>query len=490
MKLTKERSEALDESRWQVYRFRLMRMEQLWQQKDWGHLERLLDESVPAPGEKDLRGWEWHYLKAQLDRRVWRIHETPIPEAFANFDWDQDTDRLAVSRSGAVEIWLPGKRQLLKSIPVPVYPPDASVVRWSPDHRYLAVGSHDSKVYVVDTETDEIHCSIPAPAASNDGAYLGHIEWNPHGDCLALTIRDQNISLWKVAAEPVLLKEIGTCDGIVSARIHWKPDQATCVTISYDGWAMYWNLADWTLIEKKKIVHNWCENVAWSPDGTRVAFGSNIVVLSDADGMQTKQLADQGATVTNLRWLDNERLITANEANELRIVHVDQHTPDKVFRLHKQSHCVLSVGPGEQIASFCPGESVKVWSTTETIEEHVTLHGASLPSQPATFQWNSRSNELALVAMEQQGNVAATWSPGSILLETVPGTAGTLGVYWNKSGDALAIKMTDERWNSIPWPIPEKGRPTAMTQRMGSEYSHDGRFRAEIQVNSGPSRDF
>ncbi len=490
VKLTKERAEALDESRWQVYRFRLMRLEQLWQEKNWGHLERLLDVSVPTPGEKDLRGWEWHYLKAQLDRRVWRMYEKPDTEAVAEetaIDWDQHTDKLAVCRKGVIDIWLAGERRLLKSISAPVES-RAGALRWSPNHRQLAVlGTHpgDFDIHIIDTETETTFCTLVDPDPPSD-SFVNNVEWSPNGAYVAVTFAGRAIRIWKVADEPIPLKLLESPDGVVSHYIHWSPDQATCVTTSLDGWVMHWNTADWTLRgEKKRHFTEWCHDVAWSPDGTRMALASRIAVVVGADGMQSKPLADQGATVIAVRWLDNKRLITANNAHELRIVHVDEEMADEVFRLHSQQLKGLSLGPNEQIASVAPGESVKVWSSEDIKAHHITLPGTQLPRNAVACRWNPRLNILALVAQQQGSDVAATWSPGASQMHYVPLTAGTNSLTWTPCGDALSIETTGGLWTSIPWPLTPSVPPKVTTEPMGTSFSSDGRFRVEARLHTG-----
>lgn len=485
VKLTKERSEALEESRWQVYRFRLMRMEQLWQQKNWGHLERLLDESVPAPGEKDLRGWEWHYLKAQLDRRVWRIHETP-EKSVVGLDWSGNMGKLAVLRPGMIEIWLPRERRLVKSIAVTATTYNPGRIRWSPDQRHLAVVRPDHKVVVIDSETGDIVSTTGEPLQPPTGHhFIEYIDWSPRGDCLAVSFRHSGIQLWKMGPEPVLIKSLETYEGFTPRWIHWNPDQTMCAAISSYGRAMYWNTSDWSLLrETEQLATNWCDDVAWSPDGLQVAIASYTGLAAGTEGEQLKSLANQSARIMAVRWLDNERLVTANNAQELRIVRVDQKAPDAVFHMHPQLISGLSVGPDDQISLVVQGSSVKVWSPGDIVPEYITLAGARLPRQSVTTVWHPQSTVLALVSQEQSGNVAATWTPGAEELETIPFTAGAVSVCWSPLGDAVVIETKNNRSNTLPWPASESIRPTATVQHNGLRYSCGGRFRVDAQLNT------
>lgn len=488
-----EKDDALTEASWQLYRMRMTRMEQLWREKDWGHLERLLAESVPAVGEKDLRGWEWYYLQSQVERRAWRLHDSP--EKVAAIDWDRHTGKLAVLRAGTIEIWLPRERRLLKSIRVPLAPfgDGHGIVRWSPDHRHLAVGGVAVKVHVVDTETEQIVRSISLPL-DPDKNWVTYVDWSPDGDCVAVTVNewDVHLYLWKVASERAF-QSFKQHEDVWQNRIRWSPDPATCVTTSVQGWMTRWNTADWTHSEPKRPRDGWYHVVDWSPDGTRVAFGSSFVIVANADGSEIKEFADQGAFISALRWLDNGRLVTANEAQEIRIISVDQQTSSEVFRLHPQRITEISVGPDAQIASVALGESVKVWSASEVAPEHITLPGATLlPSvanhawQPQLCAWHPQLNVLALVSHHQGTNVAATWSPGSSQVEHMPLTIGANSVDWNPSDGALVVETTDGTWKSLSWPPPANPEPTVTTQGWGPQYSSEGRFRADAEFNGEP----
>ncbi len=57
--------EAKKLAQWQTYVARLYPLMDRWHQKDYGQLDRMLDESIPGEDEPDFRGWEWYYLRDQ-----------------------------------------------------------------------------------------------------------------------------------------------------------------------------------------------------------------------------------------------------------------------------------------------------------------------------------------------------------------------------------------------------------------------------------------
>lgn len=55
------------EAKWNTYVANLYPMKQAWKDRDFGELERLLDDTTPTDGEPDYRGWEWYYFQDQVN---------------------------------------------------------------------------------------------------------------------------------------------------------------------------------------------------------------------------------------------------------------------------------------------------------------------------------------------------------------------------------------------------------------------------------------
>src|SRR5262249_14144161 len=85
-------------------------------------LRTLLDSLQPPPGEKDLRGWEWHYLRRLATRPALLefAHAGPVNSVAYSFDGK----RLAsASDDGTVKPWDANAQQEA------VYTTDASTIR-------------------------------------------------------------------------------------------------------------------------------------------------------------------------------------------------------------------------------------------------------------------------------------------------------------------------------------------------------------------------
>ena len=97
--------DAIREMHWNVYKARLYPMKAAWEKKDFGGLEQLLSESVPAANEPDFRGWEWYFF-----RNVVQQHSQLLAESLGSDRWiymtaNHDSSLLALRRKeGNVDI--------------------------------------------------------------------------------------------------------------------------------------------------------------------------------------------------------------------------------------------------------------------------------------------------------------------------------------------------------------------------------------------------
>jgi eukaryotic-like serine/threonine-protein kinase len=81
-----------------------------------GRTRRLLDRHRPAPGDEDLRGWEWRYLWQQCQGSAF-VQLTRRPSRGFSVSFSSDGSQLAVGYlDGRIELWDVHRRALLKEL--------------------------------------------------------------------------------------------------------------------------------------------------------------------------------------------------------------------------------------------------------------------------------------------------------------------------------------------------------------------------------------
>jgi hypothetical protein len=111
--------------------------QQAVQLNNLGRARRLLDRNRPAPGEEDLRGWEWRYLWQQCRSDALAALAQRSSRGFS-VSFSPDGSRLAAGYfDGRVELWDVSRRVLLKVLHSEEGGPPAHVA-FSPQANLLA----------------------------------------------------------------------------------------------------------------------------------------------------------------------------------------------------------------------------------------------------------------------------------------------------------------------------------------------------------------
>ena len=236
--------------------------------------------------------------------------------------------------------------------------------RWSPDGRWLAFrssrsGDAGAQVYRISPRGGE-----PERLTDVEGG-VSHFEWSPDGKHIAFTAkkaktkaerddedagRDWRLTDVKGTFRHLFVMEVGKGDapkGIGSAKHHianfaWAPDSKRLVVqanerADVDAVMMYSGLfvtdvdGGWTPLTKTE---GKLGSLAWSPDGSRIAFlgavdlsdpTAGVLHVVDAKGGTAKALtAEYEGTGASLAWpKKGEILMLANEGTRTRLQSVN-----------------------------------------------------------------------------------------------------------------------------------------------------------------------
>ena len=160
-----------------------------WDENNVTLAEELLDRHRPKPGETDLRGFEWHYLRrlGHRDLRTVNAHA-----AVANtVAWTPDGKRLVsvgITSAGNEGFTPPGEIKLWDAATLTPLAlrlegatRDVFTGALSPDGKLLAAGCRDKKIRVWNIETGELIATLEGYT----GDFISQVVFSPDGNHLA-----------------------------------------------------------------------------------------------------------------------------------------------------------------------------------------------------------------------------------------------------------------------------------------------------------------
>jgi WD40 repeat protein/serine/threonine protein kinase len=341
-----------------------------------GLVEPLLD---GCPVER--RNWEWHYLKrlCHLDIRTLQqgnpsehsgcqvgFHPngkwlaTPGPGGTAVL-WDVDTGKEVRKFEGRVS--------------------QCATVALSPDGSRLAGVVSGISVIIWDVKTGrEMH-----RLKSDDVWTPPRLMFSPDSKRLACAGGHDFVYVWNVTTGEECLRVAGGGGGVA-----YSPDGTQLATGGDNGTVKLWNAATGKLSRTLGGYGGWTFNVAFSPDGSRLASahgGDRTVKIWDtASGRELKTLKGHAGGVYDVAWSpDGRRLASGSFDQTVRLWDAASGEVVVVFRGHDSAVLGVAFGPhGDTLASISEGQAVKLWDT-RTAPEVRNLAGHTGNVRSASF---------------------------------------------------------------------------------------------------------
>jgi WD40 repeat protein/tRNA A-37 threonylcarbamoyl transferase component Bud32 len=261
--------------------------------------------------------------------------------------WSPDGTRLA-SASGVVRVWDVEKGRVVRTLAA--LNTGTYSVSWNPDGTRLAGASLDGRVTVWEVDGGRESLSLKThtgPARS--------VCWSPDGTRLACAAEDGSVLVWAAASgrETLYAQRHSDRDAGSPVRgrapvlgVCWSPDGTRLACASGDNTIRVWDAEKgqelYTLqghafsvasghargTEKEEEVHtpqghmNFC-CVCWSPDGTRLASGSDdktVKVWDAIGGREALTLPGHTAPVLSVCWSpDGMRLASGSEDGTVKV---------------------------------------------------------------------------------------------------------------------------------------------------------------------------
>ncbi len=274
-------------------------------------LQRLLAELRPEADQADQRDWEWYYLNSPRNVGGQVIGGGT---SLICVDYSPDGRKLVFGgMNRELTVWdLQTNRELVTLVG---HESLVLNVTWSPDGKWIASGSLDSTVRIWDAET-----GIPVHTISGQGG-PSTASWSSDSLQVAvLNAVDGMVGIWDVSTG----KMIRQVTDQATAEVAWSPDGTRLATSMRDGSIVIWDLSNDQQIATIPHQGGFVSDFDWNPDATRLVAcdqSGNVTVWDAQTGeVVLGSLSGHTDVVFTVNWSpDGESILTSSFDGTSRI---------------------------------------------------------------------------------------------------------------------------------------------------------------------------
>ncbi len=322
-------------------------------------------------------------------------------------------------------------------------------VSWGADGRRVASCAFDGTVRIWDTNTGK-ELSI-----LKHSVWVGHARWASDGRRLAVACADGKAHIWDADAG----KELAALEGIAGPikpgwligrevnDVAWSPDGKRLASASVDCLAHVWDVAAGKEAMTLRGHTGALKGIARDREGKRLATSAEdgTVRLWDPDtGKEQLQLRGHRGNVADLKWCPDGKLVAAACSDgTVRVWDADSGKEARApLRGHTDAVRAADWSPdGKRLASASADRTVRVWDA-EGGAELLTLTGHTARVQDVS--WSPDGRRLVSASMDQTIRVweVGDYEPDRVLTGH---TDRVLSVGWSPDGRHIAAGSGDRR---------------------------------------------
>jgi len=354
----------------------------------------------------------------------------------------------------------------------------SSSVAWRPQSTQIGISGSQGVWIYNNTFGDVLHILSTVPiyglSWNSDGTLLAFAENQP-----ARPAATANIQIWDMTASKIVSSIPTASNGGYFAPFAWNGDGSKLVTVQSSDSGVTSNLVVWNKknndISQIRInIPDIINNISWSPDGVRIASGtdSGRLYLWNTSFQRTDATLSTGSQIRSLAWgPDSSQLAVSGSSSLIQIWNIV--TPQVVKIITNTSDISKILWHGTKLAGISEADYViRMWNTDSgqliaalsghagriidfdwnintgniiTNSDDSTVKLWSSPSYGLYYNFQSYTSGITNISLSLDGtrlavaddNDVKIWDTGtSTLLMTFPGKNNIIS--WSPSGLYLA----------------------------------------------------
>lgn len=423
-----------------------------YERTNLNRVNELVQKYLPTEGEKDLRGFEWYFLKSLLHPES-KITTFVHSDEVWNAEFSPDGRLLTtVSNDNIVRTWDVATRSIVSQT-------ESFQGAWKsvyfPDSKRFAVAASSASNPV-----------IKVFDAENSGEVLalkGHtkrvraVDVSNDGKVIASGSQDGTVRIWDAADGRELRKyELSTAArGREILEVEFSPTNGKLVVAGFELLAVI-DTKTWRLTELDRNatddlkLHLFAWVTAISPDGKLIAVGNwtGEIILVDSGTLKVKTVVSaHRANVKSLAFSPDGKVIaTASWDRTVKFIDVQSFQIVNELKGHFAGVHDLAFSPDGKLLATAGGDfNVNLWNAAAVASSNALYLRSSLVAfgegGGSAFSWSGSTGALARTELSNGKNI---WKRTSDINAYAVGVAATADVlaFADRSG---AIKLYDSK---------------------------------------------